>query len=188
MKKELQQLNDAQLVHEYRNGNSPAWEALFNRYQPNMLRYVASIAGNDLAHDVMQDTWVVVITSILNGSYKEEQRFSKWIKTIAYKQAVEAWREEHKFGYKEEVIPETIDDAGSADANMIGKEEETTLFKALQRLSRRESMVVYMHAMEEMSFEQICLYMNLKRASHVRTIYCRALSKMRQLIHAKDIL
>ncbi len=182
MKKELQQLNDAQLVQEYRNGTSEAWDVLFSRHHVKMTRYIASIAGDDLAHDVMQDTWVVVITAILDGSYKEEQRFTKWIKGIAYRQAIKAWHEEHRFEYSDEGVPDNQDGALNAEQCIINKESETLLHQSLNRLVGSERQIVILRAWEERSFYEIAVIMHVS-TNTARALYSRALNKMKKAVN-----
>src|SRR5947209_548348 len=94
-------LSDAENIRLYRLGDEEgelAWRALFNKYHLKMLHYATVIVGTYLADDVMQDTWEALIRELRDGSYKEEQLFHKYIKSIVLRRSLVTLKEERRFG------------------------------------------------------------------------------------------
>src|ERR1022692_2532623 len=96
---DFKQLSDAQLVKLFQEGDFAAIDVLVERYAPILLPFITKVLHNNTedAKDVLQDTWVLVFLRINRGSYREENCFGKWIKTLAYHAAMDFHKRKNTF-------------------------------------------------------------------------------------------
>src|SRR5206468_4255137 len=82
-------LSDAALVKLFQEGEYEAMDALTERYTLILLPFLTKKTGNEYdAGDVLQETLMIVLLRLNHGAYTEQGVFDKWIKTIAFRQAV----------------------------------------------------------------------------------------------------
>ena len=75
-------LTDEQLIVQFQNGDSDAFNHLVNRYKDRLTNFIYRFTYDiDSAEDLAQDTLLKVY--INKDSYKEIAKFSTWIYTIA---------------------------------------------------------------------------------------------------------
>ncbi|MEL0300252.1 MAG: sigma factor, partial [Flavobacteriaceae bacterium] len=80
-----QQLNDAQLITDYVQGDEHALEMLIEKYQQRIFNFIFSkIHDRDLTEDIFQETFFKVIRTLKNGVYNEEGKFLPWVMRIAH--------------------------------------------------------------------------------------------------------
>ena len=81
----LCKLSDEQLVKNYANGDSDAFDTLLARYQQKIYSYILFLVHDDeVADDVFQETFMKAIVTIRQGRYVESGRFSAWLTRIAH--------------------------------------------------------------------------------------------------------
>ncbi len=84
-------LEDAELVRAFRGGDEAALGELIARYGDRLYAYLRRLAGDEAgAEDMFQDTWVKVARGM--GAYREENRFSAWLFSVARNTAMDALR------------------------------------------------------------------------------------------------
>lgn len=76
-------MNDDELVRLAREGNSAAFEEIYDRHAPGVARALASFAGadKDTLDDLVQEVFFKVIEGL--PSYTPKRRFPRWLYTIA---------------------------------------------------------------------------------------------------------
>ncbi len=75
-------LSDAELMRAYANGDSQAFEQLFNRYRKSLFTFLMQrTQEKGLAEDLFQEVFMRVIRNRTN--YKPEGKFRAWLFTIA---------------------------------------------------------------------------------------------------------
>jgi len=73
---------DEELIIQFQQGNTGAFNELVQRYKDKLLNYVYYYFNDlDTAEDIVQDTFLKLYTH--KNSYKEVAKFSTWIYTIA---------------------------------------------------------------------------------------------------------
>lgn len=83
--------SDDSLFERYRNGDAAAFETLLARHQSALFGFLIRMAGDRaLAEDLFQETWVRVVREA--GRYRAEQKFSRWLFTIANRLAIDEMR------------------------------------------------------------------------------------------------
>src|SRR4051794_25966649 len=75
-----------QLVATAAKGDEHAWEALFRRFQPQLLRVARSqgLSAHE-AEDAVQDTWMRLMGGI--GSVREPRALGGWLTTTARRES-----------------------------------------------------------------------------------------------------
>lgn len=82
---------DDALFERYRGGDTAAFERLLARHQSALFGFLARLAGDRaLAEDLFQETWLRVVREA--GRYHAEQKFNRWLFTIANRLAIDALR------------------------------------------------------------------------------------------------
>ena len=72
----LCKLSDEQLVKNYANGDSDAFDTLLARYQQKIYSYILFLVHDDeVADDLFQETFMKAIVTIRQGRYVESGRF-----------------------------------------------------------------------------------------------------------------
>ena len=91
----LSQLSDEQLVAAFASGQNEAFDTLLLRHQQKIYTYILHIVKNkDLTDDIFQETFVKAITTIKQGRYTENGKFSAWISRIAHNLIIDFYRQE----------------------------------------------------------------------------------------------
>lgn len=91
----LRELTDARLVTAFAEGNNQAFDLLLERHQERVFNYILNmVKDNDLANDIFQETFVKVITTIKQGRYNEDGKFSAWVGRIAHNAVIDHFRQE----------------------------------------------------------------------------------------------
>jgi len=77
---------DEQLLHAYREGDTPAFRDLISRHQEDLLRFLVRLTGDrQAAEDVFQETFLQVHISA--DTFDATRRFKPWLFTIAANKA-----------------------------------------------------------------------------------------------------
>ena len=88
-------LTDDKLVAAYIGGDNEAFDTLLRRHQSRVFAYIYSIVKNhDVADDLFQETFVKAITTLRQGRYAENGKFSAWITRIAHNLIIDYYRQE----------------------------------------------------------------------------------------------
>ncbi|OGJ56399.1 hypothetical protein A3D88_03360 [Candidatus Peribacteria bacterium RIFCSPHIGHO2_02_FULL_52_16] len=85
------QESDAELVEHYRQNDEEAFAMLVSRYESKTLQYIRfQIGDRMLAEDIMQKSWVKVITKV--DTFNNSLVFRSWFYTIVNNQIRDAMR------------------------------------------------------------------------------------------------
>jgi len=83
--------SDDALFEHYRGGDTAAFERLLARHQSGLFGFLVRLLGDRaLAEDLFQETWLRVVREA--GRYRAEQKFNRWLFTIANRLAIDALR------------------------------------------------------------------------------------------------
>jgi RNA polymerase sigma-70 factor (ECF subfamily) len=168
-----------------RRGDPGAFDALLNRYQNRLFRYLVRFTGNVAqAEDLFQQTWLKVITGI--HRYDERRPFEPWLFSIARHVAVDTLRR---------VSPESLDEPSLATGEprtatlkseepghlqrLLDRERRGLLEKKLQELPAIYREAITLRFEEEMTFEEMALVLQAP-VSTVKSRVQRALMSLRK--------
>jgi len=161
--KQLITLTDEQLVRLYAEGNNNAFDILLNRYESKVLTYITYIVQNkEVAEDLFQDTFMRVVTTIRNGKYTEQQKFSSWLMRIAHNIMVDYFRQQknEKSISNDENEIDLLNDIKLADENnvesmMIKAQNMNGVEAIIKLLPLNQQEIIQLRYYQNLSFKEI---------------------------------
>jgi RNA polymerase sigma-70 factor (ECF subfamily) len=159
-----------------RRGDPDAFDALLNRYQNRLFRYLLRFTGNSaVAEDLFQQTWLRVLTKI--HRYDERRPFEPWLFSVARNLAIDHLRK---------VSPESLDETGEAWISeapshleeLIERERRGLLERRVHALPAIYREAVTLRFEEEMTFEEMALVLGAP-LSTVKSRVQRAVAMLR---------
>ena len=157
----ISQKSDSELVSLYITGNEKAFEILVNRHKNRVFTSIMLIVKDeDVAEDLLQDSFIKAVHTMKSGRYNEEGKFSSWISRIAHNLAIDHFRKEKRnptlqlednikafnsLNYAED----------SAEALQIKEETFARLKAMIDLLPENQKEVLIMRHYADMSFQEI---------------------------------
>lgn len=91
------QPSDSALISLYIAGQEEAFAQLLERHKARVFTTIMLIVRDeDVAEDLLQDTFIKAIHTMKSGRYNEEGKFSSWICRIAHNLAIDCFRREKR--------------------------------------------------------------------------------------------
>lgn len=89
-------IDEAKIVRGLRLGDPQAWDALWDRWQEDLWRYIARMIGSDSAAvaDVFQETMFAVAKTA--SKLHDDSRLWPWMASIAHRRVAQHWRDVSK--------------------------------------------------------------------------------------------
>tara|TARA_B100001996_G_C18625931_1_gene579760 strand:+ start:190 stop:774 length:585 start_codon:yes stop_codon:yes gene_type:complete len=158
---------DEELMAQFQSGNQDAYIELVNRYKDRLINFVYPYVDDfDRSEDIVQDTMLKVYTK--KHYYKEIAKFSTWIYTIAKNLANSEYRKTKRrktkaFSQisKEGEMPYLK--SSDLDISMQYENEfnRNKINMAIERLPEHFKSVIILRDIQEISYGQISLIMEL---------------------------
>ena len=176
------QETERQLIEAIRAGDREALRRLyehFSRYAMGVtLRYVPR---RDDALDIVQDSFISILTSISTFEYRGEGSLRNWVTRIVSNQAVSWMKDHEQLSFSELTFDEIEDDEDSA----IEEVPKELVNEMIGRLPVRYRVVVNLRTFEELSHKDIALRLGISERASV-TLFLRAKRKLAKMM--KDYL
>lgn len=160
--KDLRDKSDEQLVSLYVDGCNDAFDELLERHKQFIFSYIRyAVRDSQLADDIFQETFIKVITTIKQGRYSENGKFTAWVMRIAHNLIIDYYRQERT---------ENVQSADALDLDLYNKKEfsditvEEQLIKhqtklevkqLISSLPRSQREVIMMRYYHNMSYKEI---------------------------------
>lgn len=180
-------LTDQQLVSLISDGDSSAFEVLFNRYKDAIYKFYVQRCGggsNEDIEDLMQETFVKVFLNI--DKYNPAFTFGQWIYTIARNTLIDWSRKRH-----DELSIDSLRGVGDVmqsastevlpDERIINSQRRTELERHLATMDERYRRLIELRFFKEYSYEEIAEALSLPLGT-VKTQIHRAREKICKLI------
>lgn len=158
----LCKLSDEQLVKNYANGDSDAFDTLLARYQQKIYSYILFLVHDDeVADDLFQETFMKAIVTIRQGRYVESGRFSAWLTRIAHNLVIDKYRQNRNSNVisNDASDADLFNDASLSDITvemkMITEQSLTDVGRLLKELPDNQKEVLYMRFYQDLSFKEI---------------------------------
>jgi RNA polymerase sigma-70 factor (ECF subfamily) len=195
----LAQLSDEALLGRYRDsGRTEDFEALIQRYQNELYRYLSRYLGDrSLAEDVFQNTFLQI--HLKRGLYEEGRPVRPWIYSIATHQAVDALR---KLGRHPTIsLDQRVNNSGEAEAGSLidlltgdelgplaelqGEERKEWVRDSVARLPEalRQTLILAYH--EDLKYREIAEILKIPVGT-VKSRLHAALAKLQQMAKAAN--
>lgn len=153
--------SEKQLLDDIKNGNRQALHRLYDRYVGYAmavgLRYVPQ---RDDVNDVLQDSFVKILSSIQRFEYRGEGSLKGWVMRIVANEAINFVKTKGKFTFVEEV-PDEID-TGDPDVEQVPPE---VLNKMIGELPDGYRLVLNMYVFEQKSHKEIAEALGIKEST-----------------------
>ena len=158
----LCKLSDEQLVKNYANGDSDAFDTVLARYQQKIYSYILFLVHDDeVADDLFQETFMKAIVTIRQGRYVESGRFSAWLTRIAHNLVIDKYRQDRNSNVisNDASDADLFNDASLSDITvemkMITEQSLTDVGRLLKELPDNQKEVLYMRFYQDLSFKEI---------------------------------
>ena len=154
-------LSDQQLISLYISGDEAAFEFLLNRHQQQVYSKIFFIVrDSDLANDLFQDTFIMVVNTLKGGKYNEEGKFLPWVLRIAHNISIDHFRRGKKMRMMRatdefDVFDTLPSDQMHAEDQMIQDQIHQDVRELLDCLPEEQREVVHMRIERELSFQEI---------------------------------
>jgi RNA polymerase sigma-70 factor (ECF subfamily) len=168
------------LVDRAKEGDAAAFGAIFDRFQPEIVRYLAHRTGNiDTAEDLAQQVFLKAWQAIPRFEHRGAP-FKSWLYRMAHNQMVDHFRTNRPTTDLEGIdVPEEA----TAERELLAGETNERLLAALDRLSDDHRQVLTLRFLMEQSAREIGQIMDRKEVT-VRGLQMRALQALRREIDA----
>jgi RNA polymerase sigma-70 factor, ECF subfamily len=175
---------EQRLLREIHAGRRDACADLVRAHYAAVYRFCAQLSGNTVAaEDLTQDTFARAWISV--GDFRGECSFSTWLHRIAYCGWLDGRRRAARgraaFDRLAREGAELISEPFAPLREMIVKEETTQLYAAVQRLTESHRVVVVLHYLQGLSYEEMAAVLaeptgTIKARTH------RAIEQLRDVI------
>ncbi|HEB13326.1 MAG TPA: sigma-70 family RNA polymerase sigma factor [Actinobacteria bacterium] len=178
MRQGTMEVSDEQLVFRVNQGDSSAYESLFERYQGAIYNFSYSIVGNrEDAKDVAQEAFIKVFEALPRLS---QLNFSAYLYRTARNIAIDEIKAKKRFGRPDilEIKEETNIHADPQRALLLG-EQQAQVKAVAQRLPEDQRTALTLREIQELPYEQISSIMDMPKNS-VGVLLMRARMKFKQ--------
>lgn len=169
------------LVDRAKSGDADAFGALYDRFQPEIYRYlVIRVRDQDVAEDLAQQVFLKAWQAIPRYEHRGAP-FRAWLYRMAHNQMVDYFRTRRPSTDLEDVeLPEDPE----AEDRVLAAEMNEALQAALERLSEDHRQVLVLRFLMEKSAREIGEIMGRKEVT-VRGLQMRALQALRREIESQ---
>ena len=165
-----EKLSDHELLEAVKNGEEFAFDEIVKRYQKPITNYVFRILNDyEEAVDIAQESFVRVYFAI--DRYNTEYAFSTYIYRIATNLAISEIRKRKRrklFSFTgffqnngEESDFDAIDEKSLQDEDLIERERQLTIAKAIESLPEKYRLPIILRDVEERNYDEIAQILEL---------------------------
>ncbi|MCI1190071.1 sigma-70 family RNA polymerase sigma factor [Hymenobacter sp. DH14] len=158
---DLLQPSDSALISLYLAGQESAFALLLERHRSRVFTTILLIVRDEeVAEDLLQDTFIKAIHTMKSGRYNEEGKFAPWICRIAHNMAIDSFRRNKRTPHvslsDNDRLANTLTIADDGPDDVLAREETHVRLRALiQELPAAQKEVLLMRHYGDMSFQEI---------------------------------
>lgn len=160
--RKLQTLTDEQLVAAYAKGDNSAFDVLLHRHKAKLFNYILSMVKDaDVADDIFQETFVKAITTIKQGRYNDQGKFSAWLCRISRNLVIDSFRQEKNEcavstdGVSYDILNRADLSEGTIEDELIDLQIESDIRTLIDNLPEVQREVLTMRFYRDLSFKEI---------------------------------
>jgi RNA polymerase sigma-70 factor (ECF subfamily) len=169
---------ELQLLEAIRSGEREALRRLYDRYSGYAmaigLRYLPE---GDEVRDVLQDSFVRILTSIGQFNYHGEGSLKSWVSRIVSNRSVDYLREHQRF----RVVSGIPDEPDEEEEPDVGGVPPDVLTKMIGRLPVNYRMVLNLYVFEQRSHREIAQLLDIKESTS-SSLFFRAKKMLARMI------
>src|SRR6266850_3688969 len=162
----LRKKTDHELIHQFRDGDLYALEALILRHKDKLYTSILFLVKDKyLAEDIFQDVFIRIIDTMRSGRYTEEGKFLPWAMRIAHNLCVDHFRKVKRTptirtGEDKDIFEVLNFSEDSAETKMMKRQSHDRVREMLQRLPEDQREVIILRHYADMSFKEIAALTN----------------------------
>ena len=160
--KNFSKYSDKDLLSLFLDNDESAFTELYDRHNPKVLNKIVKVVKSyDVAHDLMQETFIKVFNTIREGNYNEEGKFMPWLLRIAHNKAIDWYRKRQRYPLvSSEDVPNAFNTALdrkeiTTEDIQIKQDVINKLMRLIENLSESQKQVVKMRSFQGLSFQEI---------------------------------
>ncbi|HEU0102261.1 MAG TPA: sigma-70 family RNA polymerase sigma factor [Mycobacteriales bacterium] len=172
------------LVQQAQAGDAEAFAQLYDRYLPEVYRYVACrVASRHVAEDLTADTFVKGLRSIGSFSWQGSD-VGAWFVTIARNIVIDHYKSGR---YRLEVATDDVSAVGTPgvvdgpESAVLADLDTRTLLEAVRKLNPEQQECIALRFLQELSVSETALVMGKNEAA-VRALQYRAVRALSRLL------
>lgn len=183
----MKNLTDVEIIESVKKGNQADYAVLIDRYKNKTFTMLKRMLKNDFdAEEILMDCFLKAYNNL--NTFKFESKFSTWFYRIVYNSALTKLQNAKR---KIENEMSSVDDLNylesSYNADDLVKEDVSILVKkVVNELPLKNSAVVTMFYLEEMSTEEISEVLQIS-VSNVKVILYRSRNLLREIIEKRNL-
>lgn len=151
---------EAKLIQDSKNGDNSAFGKLISIYRKNLFTYLLRMCKDRMtAEDLLQEILIKAWKGL--KSYKEQQKFSSWLFTIAHNVSIDAIRK-RKIRGETPYLSDKMDIASdyTPHSEMVMTESKVALQREVENLPADQRQVFLLRQHSALSFKEIAIVMN----------------------------
>ena len=184
--REIDKLDDCQLVALTLSGQKRAFEGIVRRYQKLVYNMIYQmVTSHETAADLTQETFLKAYRSL--GSFRNDARLKPWLLKIASNAALNQIRDSKSkyFDSLEELLSESPQaepqSAGSLEKEVELRFSQAALLRALELLSFRQRQIFVLRYQHDLSYADIAQVVD-ESESAVKSLLFRLREKLRKML------
>lgn len=163
-------MQEEEWVKRLQQGDSTAFDALYDRYRDQALRTASLITGSRTdGEDVVQEAFVQCYQKI--RQLRDPTRFRPWLFRLLTRAAWKYCRQRSR----EEPMAACYDDAENAEESALGtvlrNEQSRELFRAVQRLEAKQKTVIVLFYYDDMAIRDIARVLSCREGTVKSRLY-----------------
>ena len=167
--KQLHEMTNEELALSYINGDNKAFDLLLSRNQEQLFSYIFFIVKDRaLADDLLQETFIKVITKLNEGKYCTNGRFGAWLITVAHNTIMDFYRSSKNDKYLNNIDTNEFDNAVSIslmdsciENHYVNQQVLKDVKRMVDMLPTLQREVVFMRFFQQLSFKEIAEITNV---------------------------
>lgn len=176
-------VTDEALLERIRHGDRAAGDLLVSRHYEPLMRYLQRLAGSDVAEELLQHSWLSVLSNIdsFNASLARGT-FKAWLFRIATNKTKDYWRSKRREKAATEGVSRLGDDRLLCPTMPIEQaEQEERLKVALAQLPDGQREVLLLRYYGGLKFVEIADLVGCPLNTALTRVH-KALTKLRQMM------
>ena len=158
------------MIIKCQKGEKKAFNELITIYYPYVSKFLVKLTSDEeIAQDLVQETFLKLIINIEKFDVKGTAKFSTYLMKIARNCYLDYLRKKQRIS--SEVDIETISDAISIEDKIEKKEELNRVLEELEQLPFEQAQAIKMKYLEEYSLKEIANKMGTKSITIKSRIY-----------------
>ena len=150
-----------ELVTRAKGGDKASFEKLVVKYTKGLYGFVFNILGQHHgAQDVVQETFVKAYSNL--HSFNSSKCFSTWLYTIGKNSALNYIKINKKYEFID--TEEKASDFNNPEAMFLDNETSRSLIKAIDMLSEKYRVLIYLKYINNLSYEEISKELNVSKS------------------------